>query len=41
VDYLALKPVRAAAWAGALAAVAWIVSVAVTKSPWGLLAAVG
>jgi len=32
------KPVRAAAWIGALAVVGWIVSVAFTKSPWGWLA---
>jgi uncharacterized membrane protein SirB2 len=40
---IALRPgrpraVRAAAWAGALAVVAWMASVALTKSPWGLLA---
>jgi uncharacterized membrane protein SirB2 len=38
---IALRPgrpraVRASAWVGALAVVAWIVSVAVTKSPLGL-----
>jgi uncharacterized membrane protein SirB2 len=33
------RPVRAAAWVGALAVVAWIVSVAFTKTPWGFLAA--
>ena len=43
---VALRPgrpraVRAAAWAGALAVVAWIVSVAMTKSAWGFLAAMG
>jgi uncharacterized membrane protein SirB2 len=32
------KPVRAAAWVAALAAVGWIVSVAFTKTPWGFLA---
>lgn len=31
------RAVRAAAWAGALAVVAWIVSVALTKSPWGFV----
>lgn len=40
---LALRPgrsgaVRGAAWLGALATVAWIVSVALTKSPLGFLA---
>ncbi len=30
-------PVRAAAWAAALATFAWIVSVAITKSPFGIL----
>ena len=40
---LALKPgralrVRAAAWVAALATFAWIVSVAITKSPLGVLA---
>ena len=39
---IALRPgrpqaVRAAAWAGALATVAWIVSVAITKDPAGFL----
>jgi len=29
--------VRFAAWLGALATVGWIVSVAITKSPWGVL----
>jgi uncharacterized membrane protein SirB2 len=32
------RPVRAAAWIAALAVAGWIVSVAVTKSPWGWLA---
>lgn len=40
---VALRPgrslvLRGAAWVAALATVAWLVSVAVTKSPWGLLA---
>ena len=30
-------PVRAAAWIAALATAGWIVSVAVTKNPWGFL----
>ena len=39
----ALRPgrppsVRAAAWLGALVAALWIVSVAVTRNPWGFLA---
>lgn len=34
-------PVRAAAWLAALAVVGWIVSVALTKQPLGLLAALG
>jgi uncharacterized membrane protein SirB2 len=43
---VALRParpraVRAAAWAGALAVVAWIVSVALTKSPWGFIGMAG
>jgi uncharacterized membrane protein SirB2 len=43
---IALRPgqpraVRATAWAGALAVVAWIVSVAMTKSPWGFLTMAG
>lgn len=43
---VALRPgrplaVRAAAWTGALAVVAWIVSVAMTKSPWGFVAVLG
>ncbi|MDD5247845.1 MAG: SirB2 family protein [Rhodocyclaceae bacterium] len=43
---VALKPgrprgVRIAAWLGALAVFAYIVSVAITKSPWGLFRAVG
>jgi uncharacterized membrane protein SirB2 len=43
---LALRPgrpfaVRAAAWVAALAMVAWIVSVAITKTPLGLLGAWG
>jgi uncharacterized membrane protein SirB2 len=43
---IALRPgqpraVRATAWAGALAVVAWIVSVAMTKSPWGILTMAG
>jgi uncharacterized membrane protein SirB2 len=33
-------PVRLAAWLLALLTAGWIVSVAVTKNPWGLLAAV-
>ena len=33
------KAVRACAWVAALAVVAWIVSVAITKNPLGLLAA--
>jgi uncharacterized membrane protein SirB2 len=41
---LALRPgrpwaLRATAWLAALAVVAWMVSVAMTKSPWGFLAA--
>lgn len=32
------RPRRAAWWLAALAAVAWVVSVAVTKDPWGFLA---
>ena len=40
---VALRPgrpatVRAAAWLAALLTFAWIVSVAITKSPWGLFA---
>ncbi len=40
---VALRPgrpatVRAAAWPAALLTFAWIVSVAITKSPWGLFA---
>ena len=40
---VALRPgrswrVRAAAWVAALATALWIVSVAVTKNPWGFLA---
>ncbi|MDR7295395.1 putative membrane protein SirB2 [Pelomonas aquatica] len=43
---VALRPgrpvaVRAAAWTGALAVVAWIASVAMTKSPWGFVAVLG
>lgn len=43
---IALRPgqpraVRATAWAGALAVIAWIVSVAMTKSPWGFLTMAG
>jgi uncharacterized membrane protein SirB2 len=43
---VALRPgrprgVRAAAWVAALAVYAYIVSVALTKSPWGLLKAAG
>jgi uncharacterized membrane protein SirB2 len=32
------KPVRAAAWVAALAVAGWIVSVALTKTPWGFFA---
>jgi len=32
--------VRASAWVAALAVVGWIVSVAITKDPWGVLALV-
>ena len=32
------RPVRLLAWLGALATVAWIISVAFTKSPLGFLA---
>lgn len=43
---LALRPgrarrVRLAAWVGALVVVAWIVSVAITKNPFGFLRALG
>jgi uncharacterized membrane protein SirB2 len=31
-------PVRAAAWVAALVTFGWIVSVAISKNPWGLLA---
>ncbi|MGZ5132975.1 MAG: SirB2 family protein, partial [Caldimonas sp.] len=34
-------PVRAAAWVAALATFAWIVSVAITKNPLGVLALLG
>jgi hypothetical protein len=42
----ALRPgrarrVRLAAWVGALVVVAWIVSVAITKNPFGFLRALG
>lgn len=43
---VAMKPgrprnVRVAAWLGALVVAGWIVSVAITKSPWGFLGALG
>ena len=43
---VALRPgrplaVRASAWVAALATVAWIVSVAITKNPWGFFAMLG
>ena len=43
---VALRPgrplaVRASAWVAALATVAWIVSVALTKNPWGFFAMLG
>lgn len=33
------RPLRAAAWIGALATAGWIVSVALTKSAWGYFSA--
>jgi len=43
---VALRPgrplaVRASAWVAALATVAWIVSVAIAKNPWGFIAMLG
>jgi len=35
------RPIRATAWLAALVTAGWIVSVAVTKNPWGFLAVAG